>query len=272
METVAKELVKMFVADPGRASALLKELGGFVRLMPEVEALVDCAQPPEHHAEGDVWRHTQLALEALTSPGFSQAFHGERPDAEVAFAVLLHDIAKPRTFAVRDGRITFYGHPEEGARMARVICDRLSLSSHAGIVSHERVAELVRLHLFPYTVDLSSVRRTTLAKYFLKDRDFGRKLLMVAYADASAAVRADGTVDLEHIDRLRDAIAELEKAAGPDPMKALLTGEEIMAQAHLHPGPEVGALLDELREAQLSGEVGTHAEAIEFIRKRAVQS
>jgi hypothetical protein len=51
--------------------------------------------------------------------------------------------------------------------------------------------------------------------------------------------------------------------------KLLLDGREVMQLASLSPGPAVGALLEDLREAQAGGEIGTREEAEAFIRIRA---
>ena len=45
----------------------------------------------------------------------------------------------------------------------------------------------------------------------------------------------------------------------------LVTGRDVMATLGLQPGPRVGKLLEQLREAQAMGEVRTREEAIEFL-------
>jgi hypothetical protein len=50
----------------------------------------------------------------------------------------------------------------------------------------------------------------------------------------------------------------------------LLGGNEVMRALGLHPGPAVGRLLEAVREAQVDGEVKTPEEALEFIRRVAV--
>jgi len=268
-ETVASEFVKALAVAPSRAVRMLDASGVLVRLIPECSALKGCAQSPDHHSEGDVWTHTLLALDALESGEFSSMFGGDTVDAETVVATLFHDIAKPQTATLRGDRITFYGHAEEGARMARAIVERLGLSSVDGRVDPDRVAWLVQLHLFPVTTQLDTVRKTTLVRHFLVDRPRGRRLLHLAFADAMASIRPDGTPDISHIATLMRALAEIEQAVGDDPKKTLLTGDEVMAEAHLAPGPEIGKLLEALHEAQLQGEVTDHEQAKEFVRKMA---
>jgi len=261
-ETIAKEFVKAMAADPARAVDLLSRSGALLRLIPELAPLSDCAQSPDQHAEGNVWAHTVLATAKLRGPEFAGLFPGETADAETAIAVLLHDVAKPQTAEVRDGRTTFYGHPEHGAVIAATIAERLRLSS-AGIDT-ERLAWLVKNHLFPNLVDLDAVKRTTLARYFLKDLTVGRRLLHLACADGAASLRSDGSTDLGNLRKLLDLLAGM----GPIvKMTTLLTGEDVMSMTGMGPGPAVGNMLEQLKEAQLRGQVDDIEHARELIRK-----
>jgi len=272
-ETVAKEFMKALAAAPHRAVEMLDASGALAVLIPEIQALKGCVQSPDHHAEGDVWRHTMLALKSLGSVGFTQMFPGESADAETALAVLLHDVAKPRTTAFHDGHITFYGHAEQGAVMARAIAERLLLSSADGMVDADRLEWLIHMHLFPITADLAAVRKTTLVRHFLADRARGRRLLHLAFADAAASLQ-DRKVgpNVDHVSALMAALTGIDAMLGGDSKKTLLTGEEVMAEANLSPGPEIGTLLEALREAHLRGEVADHEQAKEFIKKIAQQS
>lgn len=262
-ETVAKELVKAFDADPARAATLLQKSGALFRLIPELAPLSTCAQDADHHAEGDAWTHTALALAKLRGPEFAELFPGDVADAETAIAVLLHDVAKPETAAVRDGKRTFYGHPDRGAEVARAVASRLRLSS-AG-VDGERLEWLVKHHLFPNLVDLDNVRRVTLEKYFLSEPVVGRRLLHLSCADAAASLRPDGTADLGTLRRLLGTLAEMESRMGTD-RAPLMSGDEVMAATGIGPGPDVGELLSSLKEAQLRGEVSDVEHARMLIR------
>lgn len=282
-EIVAKELVKAFAADPARAAQLLHDSGALALLFPETRSMAHCEQSPDHHSEGNVWQHTMLALSKLREPAFAAFFAGgagaaqgsavlgtdTAPNAETALAVLLHDIAKPECAEVREGKITFYGHDHRGGDIARAIGQRLRLAS-AG-VDVERLAWLVKMHLFPNMVDLTSVRKTTLEKHFMTDAVGGRELLHLAYADAAAAVRPDGSVDLETLRALLVALREVGERRAPEG-KSLLSGEQVMQDLHLSPGPDVGAILLALKEAQLRGEIADVEQARAFIKSHGVSA
>ena len=117
-ERVRDELLKLF--QPPHASRglrLLSESGLLDQIWPELAATRGCAQSPEYHPEGTVFEHIVLMLQQLPSAA----------DPLLAWAVLLHDIAKPVTASgdQATGNIHFYGHERVGAEMAEKIMERL---------------------------------------------------------------------------------------------------------------------------------------------------
>src|SRR5262249_8599182 len=125
----------------------------------------------DFHPEGDVWVHTLLLLAQLPA-GVSET---------LALGALLHDVGKPVTADVREGRITFWGHPAIGADLAVEICQRLRRSRAVW----ERVAYLVRCHL--RLVQAPDMRLSTL-KRMLREDGFD-ELLALARMDALASNR-----------------------------------------------------------------------------------
>lgn len=113
---------------------------------PWVRALKDCPQDPIHHGEGNVWIHLHMVLEALVAlPAWRALPEAER--AEVFWAALLHDVAKPATTRTEDdGRITARGHSHKGAVMAREILWRMDVAFSV----RERICNLVRYHQIPF--------------------------------------------------------------------------------------------------------------------------
>jgi hypothetical protein len=55
-----------------------------------------------------------------------------------------------------------------------------------------------------------------------------------------------------------------ESGGGPAP---LVRGDELVRELGLAPGPEIGRLLEGLRRAQFTGEVGTREQALDLARR-----
>lgn len=150
--------------------------------IPELKALTGTVQPAEYHAEGDVARHTRLAVEACP--------HGCDPD--LLWVALLHDIGKPETTVQDDdGRVTAYGHARLGAEKAARILDRLG-------VPEQRCARIVwtiRHHVFHHSWQLQhGAELTKRQRAFLRDRNFPL-LLEFLKVDACASHGHPGKLD-----------------------------------------------------------------------------
>jgi poly(A) polymerase len=65
-------------------------------------------------------------------------------------------------------------------------------------------------------------------------------------------------------DLAREAIAWRRRGGPPKPP---VTGDELIRELGLEPGPRVGEVLETLREATFTGEVGSREEAIERARR-----
>ncbi len=134
-ERIREELVRIFLA-PQRVRGwdLLDASGLFAVILPEIEAMKGCEQPPQFHPEGDVFQHIRIMLQLLP----------ETVSLPLVFSVLFHDIGKPSTATVDEtGRIRFNGHDRVGAEMTEAVMTRLRFSR----AEIEATVEMVRQHM-----------------------------------------------------------------------------------------------------------------------------
>jgi poly(A) polymerase len=129
----------------GDALVTLRELNLLDAILPEVASMHGIAQPPEFHPEGDVFQHTVLMLNELHTA-----------DPQLAWAVLLHDVGKPPTAQLKDGRWRFERHAGLGADSARLILERLRFSSDDTTAISFMVGNHMRF------ADVKAMRRSTL--------------------------------------------------------------------------------------------------------------
>jgi putative nucleotidyltransferase with HDIG domain len=113
--------------------------------LPWVRAMKGVQQDPIHHAEGDVWIHTEMVLDALRTLPEWQALAAAERDLVFA-ACLLHDVAKPWTTRVEGERITARGHSASGAVTARQLLYSLGVHPPA----REAIAALILRHQLPF--------------------------------------------------------------------------------------------------------------------------
>ena len=223
-----------------RGFELLDASGLLADLLPEMAAMKGVEQPPEFHPEGDVWTHTLLMLEKLSSP-----------TPTLALGVVLHDVGKPPTFRLAE-RIRFDNHAPVGARMAERICERLRLSRR----DTEQVVALVEHHL--RFKDVMQMRPAKL-KRFLQMEGF-EEHLELHRLDCLSSHR-----NLENWEFVRRKLAETPpEEIRPRP---LVTGDDLIALGY-QPGPRFKEILRTVEDAQLEGEVRTNEEAVALVRRQ----
>lgn len=278
VEIIAREFLSALAAHPVAAFDLIESSGTFSALMPELLAMKGCPQPQEFHTEGDVWFHTRLALAAMESPAFAKEFSSPilipapQPlwNAELALAVLLHDIGKPATLTTPEthgaDRIRFNDHDRVGAEMATSLIERLKLTSpdNEG-VDADRVCALIRHHLLFVHGDVDELRPSTIEKYFFRDPLLGEELLRLSYADGAATIAKDGKGTTADYHRMRARIEALKEKGKHTLPRPLITGHEVMALLKIPAGPAVGEALVCMREAQLEGRITTPEEAKKYL-------
>lgn len=275
MEIIAKELVKAFYYNPVRALDLFDETGFIKELMPELLTMKNCEQPPNWHAEGDVWTHTRLCLETLGNDDYKKQFNEEKASPTTVFATLFHDIGKPYTIKTpeEDGtdRIRFDGHDSEGAKIAQRICERLMLSTPPGFnVDPNDIAWVVKNHLVGLHGNAEELRANTVEKYFVSITKPSDVLLRVMYADSKSTVHDDGSVDMSGIEGLMKRVKEIEPFVDKkrNRIKALINGEDVMKHLKMNPGPKIGSILEAVREEQLQKRLKTKQDALTWIKKK----
>jgi tRNA nucleotidyltransferase (CCA-adding enzyme) len=231
---------------------------GWLSQYPELVALQGCSQEPEWHPEGDVWTHTLFVVdEAARIAGRDDLAQEEQ--MVLVLAALCHDLGKPSTTALIDGRIRSRGHSE---------CDHIveSLLTRLGPPKEltARILTLVHHHLSHTHFDGSPrhVRRLTLA--LGKAGESLRMLARLVEADASGRPPLSRQLPSEMCDMLKVADELTLSEHGPRP---LLLGRHLLA-AGMAPGPQMGAVLREAYEAQLDGIFETVEAGLTWVRTR----
>jgi tRNA nucleotidyltransferase/poly(A) polymerase len=295
-ERVRDELARL-LALPQAAPSLvsLSSLGVLTAILPELEPLGQVAQSPPHYL--DVLAHsleTVRSLEVLLSqlevadPG---AAPGPRPEilapfagrialhlaqemseirprlVTVKMAALLHDTGKPlmRT-EDSEGRIRFIDHERHSAHITARVLRRLRFNN-----TEIRLAEtIVRHHMRPLLLAAQKSISSRAIYRFFRDTDGAVvDILLHALADHRATYAA-GTPDdpWPHLlaltaRMLADYWDHYEERVSPVP---LIDGYDLLREFGLQPGPQIGGLLEAVREAQVTGQVSTRDQALALVQ------
>ena len=238
VERIRDELNKLLLGnDAPMGIRALVESGLSSYIIPEINELKMEVDPKHHHK--DVYEHS---LEVLS---------GVPPRLSLRMGALLHDIAKPNTKGIENGKVHFRHHEVVGARMTKKILKRLKYDNK----TIKDVAQLVEQSARPHTFKMgwtdSAVRR-----YIV---DAGHML-----EDLNALVRADVTTKNKQkkreihqtLDEMEKRIEEVKAKEELSKIRPALSGDEIMEHFNIQPGPKVGVIMKALYEQRINdGEV-----------------
>jgi len=275
-ERVFAELRRLVLA-PGAVEglALADRLGLVHAVLPEVAELHDVEQSHFHHK--DVYGHTLEVLERLI--GLEAEAAGElrevldEPLADeltrgeaLRFGALLHDIGKPATHDVRDdGRVTFMGHDRLGEEMVRQVCGRLRASQRLS-----RFLEAVTRHhlVLGFLVHERPLDRRAVYRYLRRTSPVAVEVTLLSCADrlATRGNNAERAIDT-HLELARELMPAALEWRRTGPPRLPLRGDELARETGIEPGPELGRMLEELREAAYAGEIDDRDDAVELARR-----
>jgi tRNA nucleotidyltransferase/poly(A) polymerase len=305
-ERIRDELFKILDGQkPSSAIKALDILGALPYIIPEILELKGVIQPSPH--KFDVWDHTLKVIDHLEtifnllaldfdSPKANDLMNGlltmklgryheqfrqhysSVPGAErslrslIFFSALYHDIGKPRKLEAENGRIRFHGHDEEGGFIAVKRAIKLRLSNSEMDLVRVIIQNHMRLLYHVNRLDGEGKHPTRRAIYrFFRDTDeAGVDLCLLALADQRA------TYDTELTQQTWTACLEVvriflenwwEKRETTISPPQLVNGNDLMTALNILPGPDLGKMLEAIREAQAMGIIEARDQAINLAEK-----
>ena len=222
-------------------------LGVIQRLFPELYATLGCPQEKEWHPEGDVWIHTLLAVDRARIEAADLPYARR---ATVMLAVLCHDLGKPATTAVVEGRIRSFDHEEAGIAPTESLLDRLMIHALDGYDVRAQVVALVAEHLAPSHLYKNRENVGDGAFRRLARRLEPELLYLVSRADCLGRTPGEFPTDAQ------DWFIEKVRALGVEerPPQPILMGRHLI-ELGLRPGPRIGQITRAIYEMQLDGRV-----------------
>lgn len=278
-ERIRDELFKILVSP--RSYEFLSRLARYRILeliIPEIKAMRRLNQGPYHHL--DVWGHTLETIKQLEkiiknfrrSQDIQDYLNEEislRPVLRqelIKLAALMHDIGKPKTLRIEEGKVMFYGHERVGADMLVEVSQRLKLSNNEITV----LRKMVGFHLRPgYLANNPVLTRRAKFRFF---RDAGNEavsILLISLADQRATKGSLTTQESRrrHERVVRRLIKEYFQKKKEKKPERLINGNDLIKHFKLEPSPLIGKILSELEEVQALGKVKTKKEALKIAER-----
>ena len=248
-ERVRDELSKMLLGKkPSLGLRVFVESGLSNYVIPEINELKMEKDPDHHHK--DIYEHTLVVTDTVSS------------DLALRLAALFHDIAKPRTKGIDGDKVHFRHHEIVGGKMTKKIMEKLRYDK----TLIKKVVRLVELHLRPHTFKMgwtdSAVRR-----YIVDAADEIQELNELVRADVTTKnIRKKEEIH-EYLDNLQERIVEVSEKEEISKMRPPISGDEVMRELGIDPGPLVGKIMEALYEQRINEGLVSKEEALDLARE-----
>ena len=295
-ERVREELERLFATDRAHENLMLMEKCGLLTaLFPELEPQRTCAEV--YYGKGGVLKHTlevfrrEEQLLAQINKAFPKYTKKLAPVAAQKslqkMAALLHDVAKPATAKMKNGRLRFFYHEQKGAKMAKAILERL----HYSRAEIRLICAMIGEHLRPSNLASNDVITDRGAYHFFRDLgEAALPMLLLCWADYTSYVtdaqlkrilpksgeplmslaQAQRTANVGKTLRHLQVLSLLLKKYFEQPKKIqptrLITGRDVMDVLSLPPSPKIGEILEAVAVAQVEGKINDRAGALSFLK------
>ncbi len=261
------------------AFTAMRNCGLLWEILPELHKGQGMGQPASHHL--DVFEHCLEALHQMeqvlarldhyfpasscTMEAYLQAKHRK---VQMKWAALLHDVGKPFTYGInknKGGRITFYNHDLCGAAIVHDIAQRLRWAKE----DTASIARLIAGHMRPFFLANNQRQGKLTLKACLrlvrKIKEHLPGLFLLAMSDALAGKGEASPQDIEQeVAGLFDRLLRVEEEHVTPIRSAppLITGNDLINELHLTPGPLFRIILDQVEEACMEQQISTRDEAL----------
>ncbi len=242
-DRITSELNKILLSDvPSVGFYLLSRTGLLKIILPEIENLKgqDCVQ---HFSHKDIFKHTLQVVDNVAK---------NSDDVWLRWTALLHDVAKPVTkhFDKKHG-FTFHGHDIVGSRMVKDVFARLKLP----ISSSDYVAKLVGLHLRPIAIAQDCVSDSGIRRLAYDAGKDISDLMILCRADITSHNPVKISEYMRNFEKVEKKIEYINEKDHIRNLQPVITGEMIMKELNIEPGPIIGKIKTQLKNAIINGEV-----------------
>ncbi len=248
-ERITEEFLKIMASSkPSVGLQMAYDMGILGIIFPELESLAGVDQRQDFHHK-DVFKHTLMVIDNISQSS---------DNVWLRMVGLLHDIAKPRTKAFKEGiGWTFHGHEEVGARMVKPVFRRMRLP-----LDHiPYVEKLVRLHLRPMALVDSIVTDSAVRRLMFDAGSEIDDLMTLCRADITSKNPKLVEQVKNNYELVLKKMEEVEEKDRIRNWQPPLRGEEIMEICGITPSKLVGVLKDEITNAILDGVIPNDHEA-----------
>ena len=221
-ERIAEEINKILLVEkPSKAFDMLDDIGLLEILFPELKQTQNVKQPEQYH-DKDVYGHTMDVVDNI------------KADLVLRMSALFHDIGKPQTQSINNGKISFINHESVSSDLAKQILGRLKYS--ADFI--KKVCFLIQNHMYPKMYN-SAWKDSSVRKFANKLGDNTENIRLLNIAD-----------DKNFKNELFDRVELLKKENMLMPEEELFNGNELIELFNKPAGKWINDVKEYIRNLQ----------------------
>ena len=274
-ERIREELFK--ILNEENASIILISMdktGLLEEIIPQISMMKTCKQGGYHHL--NVWRHslaTVVQFEKILKTireGELKEYLNEIISSDhtrkslIKLGCLLHDIGKPETKQIKEGRMSFHSHEHRGKEITKRIVKELKLSTK----ERHSLQSMVLWHLRPgYLSNEEEPTKRAKYRYFRDTKEESVSIAILSIADQQAT-RGPLTTKKSikhHKEICYQIIREYFEEKKKKPIKRIITGNDLIKMG-IKPSRKMGEILEIIKEKQRIGEITTKEQVIEKVK------
>ncbi len=263
-ERIRVELMKLLVSKDAGQIREAYATGMTSVFLPEFDRMMQTDQHNPHHIytvgehsvrgvelmnrffgqKGASWDDSIVPAEVDEVAGHLVADCSGKQRQILCLTMLLHDVAKPVCMTVdAEGIGHFYGHPQEGAVLARQIMKRLTFDNET--------IDVVKRLVYSHDEQIQPVPKLVRRAASRIGRDRMPLLLLVQFADVLAQNPATIKPKLERILAVEQVYRQILEEESPLDLKDLAISGKDLIEMGVKPGPQIGKLLQNMLEIVL---------------------
>jgi len=241
-----------------RGMEMLTRTGLIFEIVPELEALR--VMDVEKNFSLETFGHTLLGFSFLHTRG--GRYLTDRADAkDVGYALLFHDLGKAHTYSYDKvkGLVHFFNHERRSQEIASAIMERLRFSTH----EMKRISALIEHHMRIFLISSAEATEKAVRRLIYKMGDLIPELIALTLCDMYGSSGGEENPSTHQVIQNCSSIMAAWHESKREPLPRLLSGGDLLAMG-FNEGPLLGRCLDTVRDRQVSGEMKTREEALQF--------
>ncbi|MCM8817962.1 MAG: CCA tRNA nucleotidyltransferase [Candidatus Omnitrophica bacterium] len=239
-ERIADEIIKILeCSTPSIGFEVMDEIELLDIILPEIANL---KEKRTHHPCKELFPHTMKTLDNCAKM---------TKNVYIRLACLLHDIGKPYTLKIENGKVSFHRHEFVGEKMSYNVCRRLKISEE----NARFIGKLIRFHLRPHLLAKENPSDSALRRFIREVGKDMKALFILAKSDLTSRNPKKIKDALERLNKLEDRIKEINRKDKLSSFKLAINGFDIMEILKIPSGKKVGIIKDYLENLVIDNQL-----------------